>query len=221
MKTALIFGSSGLVGNQLFNIIIQNNNYHHIKLFVRSILKNNNSKVEIFQTDFTNLEKHKDSIVGDDCFFCIGTTKKDTPNKNEYRRIEYNIPINVARIASSNSVGSFVYVSSIGANSSSSNSYLKNKGQVEEELNKLNFSKLAVIRPSLLLGKRKKHRLGESIAQYATQKLSPFFLGNLKKYKPIQAQYVAKAMADIAQNNYQKKIFESNQLEEIGKKYKL
>ena len=185
MKTALIFGSSGLVGNQLFNIIIQNNNYHNIKLFVRSESKNNNSKVGIFQTDFTNLEKHKDSIVGDDCFFCIGTTKKDTPNKNEYRRIEYNIPINVARRASSNSVGSFVYVSSIGANSSSSNSYLKNKGQVEEELNNLNFPKLAVIRPSLLLGKRKTHRLGESIAIPLMKMLSLFFIGSLKKYKPI------------------------------------
>ncbi|HIA61168.1 MAG TPA: segregation protein B [Pelagibacterales bacterium] len=167
------------------------------------------------------MEKHKDSIVGDDCFFCIGTTRKDTPDKNEYRRIEYNIPINVARIAKSNAVGSFVYISSMGANLNSSNSYLKNKAQVEKELNKLNFPKLAVIRPSLLLGKRKKHRLGESIAQYAMKKLSPFFLGNLKKYKPIQAQYVAKAMVAIAQNNYQKTIFESNQLEEIGKKYKL
>ena len=221
MKTALIFGSSGQVGNQLLNIIVQNNNFKHIKLFVRSVLKNNNSKVETFQTDFINLEKHKDSIVGDDCFFCIGTTRKDTPDKNEYRRIEYNIPINVARIAKSNAVGSFVYISSMGANLNSSNSYLKNKSQVEKELNKLNFPKLAVIRPSLLLGKREKLRLGESIAQYAMKKLSPFFIRNLKKYKPIQAQYVAKAMVAIAQNNYQKTIFESNQLEEIGKKYKL
>ena len=221
MKTALIFGSSGLVGTQLFNIIVQNNYYHQIKLFVRSESKKNNAKVKIFQTDFTNLEKHKDSIVGDDCFFCIGTTKKDTPNKKEYRRIEFNIPVNVAQIAKLNSVGSFVYVSSIGANSRSTNSYLQNKGQVEEELNKLNFSKLAVIRPSLLLGKRKTHRLGESIAQYSMTRLSPFFLGKIKKYKPIQAQYVAKAMAVIAQNNYHKTIFESNQLEEIGKKYRL
>jgi len=221
MKTALIFGSSGLIGNQLFDTIVQNNYYKHIKLFVRSVSKNNTLKVEIFQTDFINLDKHKDSIVGDDCFFCIGTTKKDTSNKNEYRRIEYNIPIKVAQIAKSNLVESFIYVSSIGANSSSSNSYLKNKGQVEEELNKLNFPKLAVIRPSLLLGRRKKHRLGEGIAQYAMKKLTPFFLGKLKKYKPIQSQYVAKAMADIAQNNYQKTIFESNQLEEIGKKYGL
>ena len=86
MKTALIFGSSGLIGNQLLNIIIQNNNYNHIKLFVRSVPKNNNLKVEIIQTDFTNLEKHKGSIVGNDCFFCIGTTRKDIPDKNEYKK---------------------------------------------------------------------------------------------------------------------------------------
>ena len=217
MKTALIFGSSGLIGNHLLTVILQNNDYNHIKLFVRSESKNNNSKVEIVQTDFTNLEKYKDLIVGDDCFFCIGTTRKNTPDKNEYRRIEYNIPLSVAKIAKFNLVKSFIYVSSLGANSSSSGPYLKNKGQVEEELNNLDFSKLAIIRPSILLGKRKEHRLGESIGVYVMQKLSPFFLGKIKKYKPIQAQYVAKAMVAIAQNNYQKKIFESDQLEMLGK----
>jgi len=181
MKTALIFGSSGLIGNQLLSIILQNNNYNKVKLFVRSVPENNDSKVEIIQTDFTNLEKHKDSIAGDDCFFCIGTTHKDTPDKNEYRRIEYNIPINVARIAKSNSVKSFVYVSSMGANPNSSGSYLKNKGQVEEELNNLNFPKLAVIHPSLLLGKRKTHRLGESIAIPLMKMLSLFFYREFKK----------------------------------------
>ena len=183
MKTALIFGSSGLIGNHLLSVILQNNDYNHIKLFVRSESKNNNSKVEIVQTDFTNLEKYKDLIVGDDCFFCIGTTKKNTPDKNEYRRIEYSIPLRVAQIAKFNSVKSFIYVSSLGANSSSSGSYLKSKGQVEEELNNLDFSKLAIIRPSILLGKRKEHRLGESIGVYVMQKLSPFFLFNYIRLK--------------------------------------
>ena len=217
MKTALIFGSSGLIGNELLNIVVQNDNYNHIKLFVRSVPKNNNSKVEIIQTDFTNLEKHKGSIVGDDCFFCIGTTRKNTPNKNEYRRIEYNIPTNVAQIAKSNSVNSFVYVSSIGASPNSSSSYLKNKGQVEEELTNLNFPKLAIIRPSGLLGNRKAFRLGERIGIFVVEVLSIFFLGSLKKYKPIQAQNVAKAMVSIAQNHDQKTVFESNELNEIGK----
>jgi len=111
MKTALVFGSSGLIGNELLNVITQNNNYNKIKLFVRSVPNSNYPKAEVIQTDFNHLEKHKDSIVGDDCFFCIGTTRKDTPDKNEYRRIEYNLPVDTAKIAKSNYVKSFVYVS--------------------------------------------------------------------------------------------------------------
>ena len=219
MKTALIFGSSGLVGNKLLNIILKNKNYNKVKLFVRSVSENNSSKVEIVQTDFTNLEKHRDVIAGDDCFFCIGTTHKNTPNKHEYRRIEYDIPINVAKIAKSNSVNSFIYVSSMGANPNSLNSYLKNKGQVEEELKRINFSKLALIRPSALLGKRKTFRLGEHIGVFLMKSLSIFFLGNLKKYKPIQAEYVANAMIAIAEKKYNKTIFESDKLQDTGKQF--
>jgi uncharacterized protein YbjT (DUF2867 family) len=217
MKTALIFGSSGLIGNVLLNLVKKNNNYNKIKLFVRSATDNNDPKVETIQTDFNDLEKHKDSIVGDDCFFCIGTTRKDTPDKNEYRRVEYNIPVDVAKIAKSNSVKVFIYVSSLGANPTSSGSYLKNKGQVEEELNNLNFPKLAVIRPSILLGNRKVFRLGERIGIFIMKTLSIFFLGILKKYKPIEAINVAKAMVAIAQNHDQKTVFESNELNEIEK----
>ena len=217
MKTALIFGSSGLIGSELLNAITQNNNYNKIKLFVRSAQNSNDPKVEVIQIDFNNLEKHKDSVVGHDCFFCIGTTRKDTPDKNEYRRVEYNIPVDIAKIAKSNSVNSFVYVSSIGASPNSSSSYLKNKGQVEEELTNLNFPKLAIIRPSGLLGNRKAFRLGERIGIFVVEVLSIFFLGSLKKYKPIQAQNVAKTMVSIAQTHDQKTVFESNELNEIGK----
>ena len=66
---------------------------------IRTVPEINNSKVEIIKTDFRNLEKYKDKINGDDCYFCIGTTKKDTPDKNEYRRIEYDLPVNIALIA--------------------------------------------------------------------------------------------------------------------------
>ena len=216
MKTALIFGSSGLVGTELLKNIIQDDSYDHIKIFVRYVVENSNSKVEIIQTDFSNLEKYKDFIVGDDCFFCIGTTRKNTPDKNEYIRIEYNIPVEVAKIAKLNSVKNFIYVSSLGASSNATGLYLKNKGKVEEELIKLNFPKLSIIRPSILLGKRKEKRVGEKVGVFLMQTLSPLFLGKLKKYKPIKVENVAKAMVNISQNNYQKVTFESDQLLEIS-----
>ena len=217
MKKALIFGSSGLVGSNLVKIILQNEKYDHIKLFVRSETENKSKKLEIIKTDFNNLEKHKDSIVGDDCFFCIGTTRKNTPDKNEYIITEYNIPVEIGKIAKSNSVNNFIYVSSLGANPNASGLYLKNKGQAEQELINLNFPRLAIIRPSILLGNRKENRIGEKIGIFVMKLLSPLFLGKLKKYKPIKVENVAKAMVNIAQNDYQKITFESYQLMEIAK----
>ena len=110
MKTALLFGSSGLVGGHLLNELIQNDNYNKIKLFVRSVPEINNPKIEIIKTDFNNLKNHKEDIKGDDCFFCIGTTKRNSPDKEEYKRIERDIPAEIAEIAKKNSVNSFLYV---------------------------------------------------------------------------------------------------------------
>jgi len=217
MKTALIFGSSGLIGNQLLSKIIESNNYNKIKLFVRSVPEINDPTIEIIKTNFNNLKNHKKDIKGDDCFFCIGATKKNTPDKEEYRRIEYNIPVEIAQIAKSNSVNSFLYVSSVFADPKNSGAYLRNKGEVEEELKKLNFLTLGIMRPSFLIGNRKEKRTGEKIGIFIFQMLAPLFLGPLKKMKPIHSETVANAMIIVAQNDFQQTIFESNQIVEINK----
>ena len=215
MKTALLFGASGLVGNHLLNQLISNNNYSKIKLFVRSSIDISDPKIEIIQTDFNNLENHREDIKGDDCFFCIGTTKQNSPDKNEYRRVELEVPKQIAQIAKSNSVNSFVFISSGYADPKSSGDYLKFKGEVEEELKKLNFPKLGIMRPSFLLGDRKEKRVGEKIGIFVFKLLSPLFLGPLKKMKPIHSATVAKAMIAITQNDSSKTIFESNEISEI------
>ena len=215
MKTALVFGSSGLIGGHLLNQLINDINYNKIKIFVRSEPENNDPKVEIIKTDFNNLENHKEDIKGDDCFFCIGTTKQNSPDKNEYRRVELDVPKQIAQIAKSNSVNSFVFVSSGYADPKSSGDYLKFKGEVEEELKRLNFSKLGIMRPSFLLGDRKEKRVGEKIGIFVFKLLSPLFLGPLKKMKPIHSVTVAKAMIRTANENLEKNILESNEIAEL------
>ena len=216
MKTALLFGASGLVGSHVLSQLISNNNYSKIKLFVRSSIDISDPKIEIIQTDFNNLENHREDIKGDDCFFCIGTTKKNSPDKNEYKRVELEVPKQVAQIAKSNSVNSFVFISSGYADPKSSGDYLKFKGEVEEELKRLNFSKLGIMRPSFLLGDRKEKRIGEKIGIFVFKLLSPLFLGPLKKMKPIHSATVAKAMITITQNKVSKTIFESDEIADLS-----
>ena len=217
MKTALLFGSSGLVGGHLLNQLIKDTNYSKIKLFVRSDAEISDPKVEIIKTDFNSLENHKEDIKGDDCFFCIGTTKHNSPDKDDYRRVELEIPKEVAQIAKSNLVNSFIFVSALYANPKSSGEYIRFKGQVEEELKELNFPKLAILRPSFLIGDRKEKRVSEIIGIFIFKFLSPLLLGPLKKMKPIHSETVAKAMIAVIQNDIQQHTLESNEIVEVFK----
>jgi len=215
VKTALIFGSSGLVGKNLLNQIINNSNYSKVKIFVRSSLEISDPKVEIINTDFKDLQKIENLIIGDDCFFCIGTTKKNSPDKNEYRRIELDLPKKIAQISKSNDIKSFIYVSSGFADPKNSGDYLKFKGLVEEEIKSLNFEKIGILRPSFLLGNRKENRVGEKIGIFIFKLLSPLFVGPFKKMKPIHSETVAKAMIQIANEDIQQTIFESNEIADL------
>ena len=215
MKTALLFGASGLVGNHLLNQLIKDTNYSKIKLFVRSVTKIIDPKVEIIKTDFNNLQNHKEDVKGDDCFFCIGTTKQNSSDKDEYRRVELDIPKEIAKIAKLNLVNSFIFVSAIYANPNSSGDYVRFKGLVEEELKRLNFPKLALMRPSFLMGDRKEKRVGEKIGIFVFKLLSPLLLGPIKKMRPIHSETVAKAMIKAANENLEKNIFESNEIAEL------
>ena len=215
MKTALIFGSSGLVGKNLLNQIINNSNYSKVKIFVRSSLEISDPKVEIINTDFKDLQKIENLIIGDDCFFCIGTTKKNSPDKNEYRKIELDLPKKIAQISKSNDIRSFIYVSSGFADPKNSGDYLKFKGLVEEEIKSLNFEKIGILRPSFLLGNRKEKRVGEKIGIFIFKLLSPLFVGPFKKMKPIHSEIVAKAMIQIANEDIQQIIFESNEISDL------
>ena len=150
-------------------------------------------------------------------FFCIGTTKQNSPDKNEYQKVELEIPKEIAQIAKSNSINSFVFVSSGYADPKSSGDYLKFKGKVEEELKKLDFSKLGIMRPSFLMGNRKEKRIGEKIGIFVFKLLSPLLLGPLKKMKPINSKIVAKAMIAFTQSDNEKNTFESNEILKIIK----
>ena len=215
MKTALVFGSSGLVGSHLLNKLINNSNYSKIKIFVRTLSETNVSKIEIIKTDFNNLDKHVEDIKGDECFFCIGTTKKKSPDKSEYQKIELDIPKKIAQIAKFNLVKSFFFISSGYANPKSSGDYLKFKGFVEEEIKNLNFDKIGIMRPSFLLGNRKEKRIGEKLGVILFKLLTPILVGPLRKMRPIRSEIVAKAMVKLANENIIQSIFESNEIIEL------
>lgn len=193
-KKAIIVGASGLIGSNLLNILLTQPDYKEVLVIARKKTKNKNTKITQLIIDFNKLDDYADQITGDVLFCCLGTTRKLTPDLDEYRKIDHDYPVKLAGLAKANGIEQYHYVSSIGANSKSSNFYTKIKGDTEDDLKKAGLNSLHIYEPSLLIGDRKKSRLAERIAAIVMKLVKPLLFGKLKKYRAIKALDVAKAM---------------------------
>ena len=215
-KTAIIFGSTGLTGQHLTSLLLEDDDFDTVKIFVRRIIDIQHIKLEQILIDFNNPNLVADAIYGDVIFLCLGTTMAKAGGKEAFYKVDYTYTAEMAKIAHTNGVQTALLISSMGANANSLIYYSKVKGQIENTLTNMGFSNLAIIRPSLLLGNRSEQRTGEKIAMYLSKTLSGMFVGPLKKYNAIEAKSVAVAMIKIAKNmSNGTTIYESHSLDKI------
>lgn len=198
MKKAAIIGATGLIGGHILQQLTNDDSVEEIRVVVRRPMQASCPRIKVIQISFSDTDALRKAVSGCDSVFCaIGTTRKKTPNLQEYRKIDYDIPVTVARLSAEEGVRSFHLVSSVGANSQSSNFYLKMKGDTEEAVQQSGLAGLVIYRPSLLLGNRKEVRIAERISTLMMPFISLLFPAN---YKPIQASTVASAMIRDAKN---------------------
>jgi len=219
VKTALIIGSTGLIGAQLLELLLESTVYEKVIVFVKRDSGIQHPKLTQHIIAFDKPKSYKELVIGDDFFCTIGTTIKNAKSQDAFRKVDFEYPKAFATIALQNDVKQFFLISSLDALSSSTNFYLKTKGEIEDFLKNCSFESTIILRPSLLLGKRKEFRLGEIIGAFFMKTFSFLFIGNLKKYKAIESKDVAKAMFNIAQQNYKGfHIIESDSIQEIANK---
>lgn len=217
MKTSVIIGSTGLIGSQLVNLLLESSQYDKVIAFVKRDSEINNPKFVQYIIDFDNPLSYKDLITGDDFFCTIGTTIKTAGSKEALRKVDFEYPTQFAEMALKNNVKQFLIISSLGATELKGNFYLKTKGEMENHLSKMNFESISILRPSLLLGERKEFRFDEKIASFYMKLFGFLFIGNLKKCKAIESKIVAKALFQIAQkNNKGFTIYESDAIQKMA-----
>jgi uncharacterized protein YbjT (DUF2867 family) len=200
MKKAILFGASGFIGSYLLQELLNNDDYEQITIVVRKPQNTIHPKLKTLIGDFNSLPDLKNSIVADEIFIALGTTKKQTPNEKEYYQIDHDYPVLAAKMAKENGAKSVFVVSSIGANTNSSIFYTKTKGELERDIIALNFEHTHIFEPSMLLGNRSEGRLGEKIFIPIFKLFNPLLVGTLNKYRGIEGKDVAKAMNNATKN---------------------
>ncbi|MBM1104974.1 NAD(P)H-binding protein [Aurantibacter crassamenti] len=217
-KTAIILGATGLTGGILLQLLLNDNRYNRIKLFSRSTIGFAHEKMEEHLGDLMNLDQFKDHFQGEEVFCCIGTTKSKTPNKEQYRTIDYGIPVSAAKLCNQNNISTFVVVSAMGANAKSSVFYNRVKGEMEDAVLDAKITETYFLQPSLIGGKRNEKRVGEWLFKQFMKVVNLVLAGPLEKYRSIKPETIAKAMVWLANNEYKTNRIESDIIKKIAAK---
>lgn len=218
-KTAIVFGASGLVGRFLTEELAHDTRYSSVTVFVRNEIGTfpKNINQVIFNPEC--LHEVADKIVADHIYCCIGTTRKKAGSNEKFYKTDHDLVERIAQSASINKASAFIVVSSIGASADSRNFYLKTKGQMEKSIRTFNFSNVSILRPSVLLGIRHESRFGEEIGKKLAILLAPALVGKMRKYRPIHAAAVAKAMVSSAFKGKGEFVLESDEIENLSTKH--
>lgn len=198
-KTALILGYTGLVGGHCLSQLLESPVYDQVIAIGRRSSGFTHPKLAEKIIDFENLQQFADAFTGDDLFYCLGTTIAKAGSQESFTRVDFQYPLEIARIAHARGLKKWLMITSVGASDRSPNFYLRTKGEAEREISKVGFSETHFFRPSFLLGERTENRPLERAIAPLLKVLAPIMMGPFSQYRPVEAARVASQMIETAQ----------------------
>lgn len=196
MKTAIIIGATGLVGKSLVHLLVDDDRFSKIIVFLRRSLELKHTKLEEHVIDFDKPEQWMHLVQGDVLFSTLGTTIKQAGSKAKQYNIDYTYQYTFAQAAAQNKIPTYVLVSAAASSPDSKIFYSRMKGELERDVKTLGFKSIYIIQPGLLHGERKEERFGENMAYKVLNAVNA--IGLFKQYRPIKGETVAAALRNAA-----------------------
>ena len=197
---ALIIGATGATGKDLVTQLLADDTYSEVHCFVRKPLALSHPKLHAHVVNFDTPEAWADLLHGDVAFSCLGTTLAVAGSKEAQWRVDYDYQYTFAQQCKANGVTTFVLVSAAGAKAQSKLFYNRMKGALEEAVKKLNFPRLLIFQPSILI-RSNNDRSGENFTVKAFKFLNK--LGILKRYCPMPTSVLAEKMIKATKDTKQ------------------
>lgn len=194
---ALVLGATGAVGKDLVELLLADETFESVDIFVRRQVGISSPKLRVHLVDFEHPEQWAGQLSGDVLFSALGTTLRAAGGQEAQWKVDYTYQYNAARAARENLVPTYVLVSSVGADSKSKLFYSRMKGALEEAVLKLGFEGCFILRPPSLIRKGS-DRFGEKVGVAALNALNA--IGLMHAWKPMPTEAVAAAMVRLAES---------------------
>lgn len=214
-KTAVVAGSTGLVGSRLVELLSTAPEYALVVALARRTPPGARGRVQWRRAEFGGLEKVLRDIRGSDStsldvFCCLGTTIGVAGSQEAFRRVDFDYVVAFGRWARSAGARRFIVVSALGADPASRVFYSRVKGEAEQALGDLGLPSLVVLRPGLLDGERTEVRTGERLTLLLLRPIRGLLP---RSVRPVRDVDVAAAMLAAAREERAPLLIQSGQMQ--------
>lgn len=196
-KRIVLVGASGLIGNQVVNLLPGVEFDVHI--LARRNLVGSPSGVSPHIADPAQWPERIARLTPDVAISCLGSTwNKSGRSEAAFRAIDVELVLAFAAAAQKAGACHMISVSAVGASAKSTGFYLRIKGEMEDGLKQLRFERLDILRPGLLTGERGgERRLGERVGIMLSPVTDALLHGSLRRYRSIDSGTVARAIVNV------------------------
>ncbi|MEZ7500286.1 NAD(P)H-binding protein [Flavobacterium sp. Arc3] len=196
--SVVMLGASGAVGTQVVKRFLKSKQPKNLILLGRR-------SIDTIQADF--VQQHEINIFDPNSYapfvkntsvaICtLGVGEPSKMSKEEFLKIDKQAVLDFAQICKKNGVRHFELLSSVGISATSSNFFLRSKGELVAELEKLQFARLSIFQPSMILTPTNRYGISQAIVLKVWPKLNLFLHGNWLKYRGIAVEKLGVAIAE-------------------------
>ncbi len=187
MKRLMLVGSTGLVGQSALRQALAHPQVEQVIAPTRRPLPPHTKLINPV-VDFDALPPDAHWWAVDAVVCTLGTTIKKSGSQAAFRRVDHDLPLQVAQIALKHGAKAYALNSALGADAASRVFYSRTKGELERDLQTLGYPSLTFVRPGLIGGERQEARLGEQIGVAVSQWLRPLLPA---RYRVVPAERIA------------------------------
>ena len=195
--SVVMLGATGAVGSEVLKTLIDSNIASKITLLGRRDIEGISQdyiyqqRANIFEP--TSYQKY---VGGHEVAICtLGVGEPSKISKEDFVKIDKVAVIDFAKACKAEGVKHFELLSSVGINQNSSNFFLRTKGELIEELKALNFDRLSIFQPSMIITPSNRYGFSQAMTLMFWPIIDKVFFAGLKRFKGIKVAHLGKAIA--------------------------
>lgn len=198
-NSVVMIGATGAVGSHVVKALIGMEEISKITLLGRRPLPGiTSNKIAQHTVDVLNPEDYGLFLQGHTiAISTLGVGQPSKISKEQFTQIDRDANLNFGTACKAAGVQHFQLLSSVGVDPKSNSFFLRSKGELEEGLKALEFDRLSLFHPSMILTPENRYGISQAITLAVWPLLKPILIGPLKKFRGVK---VTRLGASIANN---------------------